>query len=208
MRTSILASFLAFTTLSTTLFLDQSLPFALVVLSQDETYNGTTVVPCEKGKQGPFPGLCPLASLTNTIYPIEIFNLNYSSGSIADTTIDTVGYLTYELINRETGTGISNVSAPMAFDNEVSYEVPIFGYAGLDSATKVVFNEDNLLGIPGNLSNTASSANFDATYDKWYVCNIDGGDLVSSYPTAVWSLGDVAPGLASCVKADIIRVFA
>ena len=90
------------------------------------------------------------------------------------------------------------MSTPMALNNWGSYEVPMFGYATLDDATEVAFNDGNLLGIPEY-----------GAYDKWYICDINGGgDLASTYPSVVWNLGDAAPQLASCLKVDIIRVFA
>jgi len=104
------------------------------------------------------------------------------------------GYLTYELKNRQTSNGIANVTAPMALNNKGSYHVPTFGYASFDTATKVSFNERNYLGTPDGVN---------AKYDKWYICDIDGG---LTYPSIVWSSGSATPQLSSCVKVIIMRV--
>ncbi|CAG8959684.1 hypothetical protein HYFRA_00001589 [Hymenoscyphus fraxineus] len=167
---------LALATFSTTLPLDQSRPFALVILSKDKTYNNTTLIPCAKGKGGPF----------------ESFNLNYTSSP-------TLGYLTHEITNTRSSSGLANKSAPMAFNSAESYKVPIFGTAGLDVATKVVFDEKNFLGV---LDDSGSG---DGKFDKWYVCDINTGIV---YPSVVWSSGNKAPQLASCVKVDVMRAFA
>ncbi|CAG8983079.1 hypothetical protein HYALB_00006107 [Hymenoscyphus albidus] len=190
---------LALATFSTALPLDQSRPFALVILSKDKTYNNTTLIPCAKGKGGPFttdiltvPGLCPLAPFGYPIAPVESFNLNYTSSP-------TLGYLTHEITNKRTSSGLANRSAPMAFYSADSYKVPIFGTAGLDGATKVVFNEKNFLGVLGD------SRSGDGKFEQWYVCDINTGIV---YPSVVWSSGDKAPQLASCVKVDVMRAFA
>lgn len=87
----------------------------------------------------------------------------------------------------------------MAFNNADSYKVPIFGTVGVDGATKVAFNDKNHLGVP------ESSASTNAKFNQWYICDINGGMV---YPSVVWSSGDKAPQLASCIKVDVVRAFA
>jgi hypothetical protein len=82
----------------------------------------------------------------------------------------------------------------MAFNNKGSYQVPTFGYAGYDTASKVSFNEQNYLGTPDGSN---------VKYSNWYICDIDGGLI---YPSIVWSSGSAAPPLSSCVKVNILRV--
>jgi hypothetical protein len=83
----------------------------------------------------------------------------------------------------------------MAFNNKGSYQVPVFGYASFDTASKITFNEKNYLGtLEGSK----------AKYDKWYICDIDGGLI---YPSIVWSSGSATPPLSSCVKVDILRAY-
>lgn len=85
--------------------------------------------------------------------------------------------------------------APMAFNNKGSYQVPIFGYTSFDTASKVSFSEKNFLGlIEGS----------NAKYDKWYVCDIDGG--LTPYSSIVWSSGPETPPLSSCIKVNIQKV--
>ncbi|EPE36430.1 hypothetical protein GLAREA_05768 [Glarea lozoyensis ATCC 20868] len=142
MRLAIIISIFSLSTLSLSAVFAQSSQFALVVLSDSKTYNGTTLIPCQKGKQGPYPGLCPLAQLRYPISDLEAaFNLNNTSSQTRNT-----GFLTYELKNRQTSNGIADVKAPMAFNNKGSYQVPVFGYASFDTASKVSFNEKNYLG--------------------------------------------------------------
>jgi len=83
----------------------------------------------------------------------------------------------------------------MAFSNKSSYQIPTFGYASFETASKVSFNEQNYLGTPEGSN---------AKYDKWYICDIDGG---LTYPSIVWSSGPATPPLSSCVKVDILRVW-
>lgn len=94
----------------------------------------------------------------------------------------------------------------MALNSEAqgSCKIPTFGYATLATATPVTFNGQNLLGIAD--TSAASPMAGSATYGKWYLCSVAGGDL-GAYMSVVWNVGDVAPKLDSCVKADVVRVF-
>ncbi|KAH8891621.1 hypothetical protein GQ53DRAFT_823637 [Thozetella sp. PMI_491] len=202
MKITWLGVLLALATLSTTLPRDQSREFVLVIVSQDSNYNNSTVIPCEKGKQRPFPGLCPLANLSYGIFPLEFFNLNYTSSSGAD---ENIGYLTYELINRSTASGPANQSASMQLNNKDSYSVPLFGYAQRSDATLVEFNNQNKLGVLALPDQTGKiPVASTATFNKWHICDIDSGIV---YPSLVWATSESTPSLPSCIKVDIIRVF-
>lgn len=96
----------------------------------------------------------------------------------------------------------------MAFNNADSYKVPIFGYADLSGATQVSFNSQNMLGVPEVASSSDLEMAGSASYDKWYICDLQGGDLAATYPSVVWNMGGAAPQLGSCLKVDVVRVFA
>lgn len=145
-----------------------------------------------KTKSPIVPGLCPLAPFGYPVAQVESFNLNYTSSS-------TLGYLTYVMQNKQTSSGLSNVSAPLAFNKAESYKVPIFGDVGLDRATRMAFNDKNLLGVPDSPESTT------AKFNQWFICDINGGMV---YPSVVWSSSDKAPQLSSCIKVDVIRIFA
>jgi len=100
----------------------------------------------------------------------------------------------------------SGNSGPMVLVSQAqgSVKMPTFGHSTAATATPVTFNGQNLLGIAGTSS--ASPMAGSATYGKWYVCSVEGGDL-GPYMSVVWNMGDVTPKLSSCVKADVVRVF-
>jgi hypothetical protein len=224
MRTSTFAGLLALAASSTAQFLNQSAPFALVVLSQNETYNGTTLAACHEGAA--IEGLCskcssslytasisPLSrAVANKLlvgatfnYPIptsvETFTLNYSSSLTVDPAVGQVGLLTYELRG-----GNFNLSSPMELSYNPSSNVAIPLFTPSESGTEVAFKSDDLMGIPGYLDDTVSPPVYNSeTLYRWYICLTNAG---YTYTTAAWAMGDTTPENPSCVKADIKRVFA
>lgn len=59
MKVAALGGVLAWVTLATPAPVQQSEDFALAIISQEAKYNGSTVIPCEKGKRGPCEILVP-----------------------------------------------------------------------------------------------------------------------------------------------------
>ena len=199
MRTSTLASLLAIATSTTAQYLNQTAPFALVVLSQNETYNGTTLGACHEGAA--IEGLCIGATFSQPIpSSVETFTFNYSSSQTVDPNVGCQGYLTYELQG-----GNFNLSSPLSLSYNPSSNVAIPLLEPSESGQTVAFKDDDLMGITQYLDDTVTPPAYNVkTLYRWYICQTNAG---YAYTTAAWVLGDGVPQNPSCVKADIKRVF-
>jgi hypothetical protein len=199
MRTSTIASLLAIAATTTAQFLNQTAPFALVVYSQNETYNGTSLVACHEGAA--IEGLCIGAEFS---YPIptsvETFTQNYSSSLTVEPTVGVVGYLTYELRG-----GNFNLSSPMELSYNPTSNVAVPLFTPADSGLEISFLDDKL-GVPSYLNDQVTPPAYSDTayFDRWYICETNAG---YDYITLALVLGDTAPQNPSCVEACIKRVF-
>lgn len=193
MRSAVFAPLLALAaTTVTAQYLNQTADFNLVVLSSNETINGTSLGACHEGAA--IEGLC--------LGGASPFRLNYSSTFEVDPNIGVEGILAFELQG-----GNFNLSSPMSLSYypTSNVAVPLFT-PGYDSTT-VSFLGDELyiprLGyddtqIPVNAP--AESENF----NRWYVCQTYAGYL---YTTLAWVVGPGTPQNPSCQKVDVVRVF-
>jgi hypothetical protein len=192
-----IASVLAMVVSSTAQFLDQTAAFALVVLSRNGNYNGTTLAACHEGAAT--EGLCIGATLGSS--GVQTFTMNYSSSLTVNPDMGTVGYLTYQLVG-----GNFNLSSPMSLSYNPSSNVAVPLLTPSASGTEISFKADNLMGIPGYIDDTVSPPNMSdpTVYYRWYICKTNAGYL---YTTAAWVMGNITPENPSCVKADLKRVF-
>jgi len=203
MRTSFLAAAAALFSAGavSAQYTNQSLPFSLVLLSDNSTYNGTVLTACHEGAA--IEGLCVGSAYDppEPYYAQYAFNVS-SYPYTGNKTIGETGYLTWELQASNI-----NVSEPLNFQyNTLSnVAVPLF-YPSDQNSIPVAFDENDLLNIQGYLDDTTVPAteNTVALY-RWYVCTTNAG---YTYTTLAWALGKYPPENPTCVKVDVKRVFA
>ncbi|KAI9642584.1 hypothetical protein NHQ30_009389 [Ciborinia camelliae] len=202
MRTSfITASVLAAAaTQATAQYTNQSDPFALVLISSNDTLNGTTLSPCHEGAA--IEGLCLGPSFTDTNATFSTYNFNTSSFNTGfNTTIGQTGILTWLLQGAN-----FNLSSPFGLSYSATSNVamPLFT-PGTSLTTAVAFDEDDLLNIQSYLDDTTSPITFKTqAYYRWYVCDTYWG---YHYTTLAWVVGVDDPQNPTCVDVDVKRVF-
>jgi len=202
MRTSFIAATLlaATSTQVTAQYTNQSDPFALVLLSSNDTLNGTTLSPCHEGAA--IEGLClgaPIADTNTTIYTYTFNTSSFDTGF--NTTIGQTGIITWLLQG-----GNFNLSSPLglSYNPTSNIAVPLFT-PSTTTETAVAFDEDDLLNIQGYLDDTTAPASFGTkAYYRWYICNTYYG---YAYTTLAWVTGAGEPENPTCVDVDVKRVF-
>lgn len=199
MRASLFAGLLAFAASHVTAqYTDQSPPFALTLISHNETINGSALIACHEGAA--IEGLC-YGKIVQGATP-STYNFNYSSASTVDPKIGQVGILTYMLRG-----GNFNFSTPMMFSiNPVSnVAVPLFTPGS--NTQQVAFDKDDKLAVPGYIDDRAPNAPSiysPQLYYRWYACTTYAG---YTYQTLAWTLGDHSPENPTCQKVEVVRVF-
>jgi hypothetical protein len=200
MRASIAAG-IAIAATASAQFLQQAGPFALVAITSNETYNGTTFQPCHEGAA--IEGLCVGAPFA-TPYPTTLsrYYLNYSSSLTINTSAGTVtpGYITYLLETESV-----NETSPMSLSYSPTSNVAVPLFEPTPSGTEVAFNSDGLLGIPSYTDDTVVPTNVDdpQLYQRWYICQTDEG---YPYTSLAWALGVAAPENPTCVETAVLQV--
>jgi hypothetical protein len=196
MRTSIIASIFAVAASQVTAqFTNQSAPFYLIVHSKNSTINGSSLGACHEGAA--IEGLCLDGPISPTNAPYSTFRFNTSSFS-------TQGYLAYSLpVNG--GTFIVPEPMQLSYNPTSNVAVPLFepSYSG----TAVGFDSSNKMYIQGFIDDTVTppAVNVVKSYYRWYVCQTYVG---YAYTTLAWVMGIHSPENPSCVKVDVVRVFA
>jgi hypothetical protein len=217
MRTSSFAGLLALAASSTAQYLNETAEFALVVLSSNATYNGTTLQACHEGAA--VEGLCGLyfSSALNIVITnnlsvgptlgsseVQTFHQNYSASLPVNATIGTLGYLVFNLpIGTENGTELVQSPMYMSYNLASNVAAPYFepGYNGLE----VAFADDNIMTIPTSVDDTTYPPTYqEVVLDKWYIC---ATNLGYAYTTLAWTMGPGVPQNPTCVKASVKRVF-
>lgn len=202
MRTSIIASFLAFAASQVTAqyYSNQSAPFNLVLLSSDSTLNGSLLYACHEGAAT--EGLCTASSSKFTLNSYSLnFNFNTTVEPWNSPGIGLLGILTWEL----QASGI-NVSSPMdlRYSSETNVAVPLFqpSYQYIN----IGFDKDNKLFIPSYLDDSVSPPKSDAKREyRWFVCTTRVG---YTYETLAWVSGrHTHPQNPTCQKVEVKRVF-
>jgi len=180
-------------------YTNQSAPFALVLLSSNDTLNGTTLSPCHEGAA--IEGLCLGPSITDTS-TTSSYNFNTSSFDTGfNTTIGQTGVLTWLLQG-----GNFNLSSPFGLNYNPTSNVamPLFT-PSTTSTTTVAFDENDLLNIQSYQDDTTSPISFGAqAYYRWYICDTYYG---YRYTTLAWVVGEGDPQNPTCVDVDVQRVF-
>lgn len=200
MKSSLITSILAIAT-STTLaqFTVQSAPFNLVVLSQNETYNGSTLLACHEGAA--IEGLCLSTTLPgSTAVPFN-FNTSTYEQSNLNPVIGEQGYITYLLRG-----GNFNESEPLNLYYSATSNValPLFEPT---QGTLMAFDENGLLNIQGYIDDRVPPP-YNGTltaYYRWYACQTYYTGY--TYTTLAWVNGEYPPQNPTCEKIDVKRVF-
>ncbi|RDW82603.1 hypothetical protein BP6252_03715 [Coleophoma cylindrospora] len=202
MKSTLVASLLAIAT-STALaqYTNQTAPFNLVVLSKNETYNGTTLLACHEGAG--IEGLCLTSTLTGTGLTGSTFNFNTSTyGQYnLNPAIGEQGYLTYLLRG-----GNFNESEAFSLYYSATSNVALPLFEGTQG-TLVAFDEHNLLNIQGYVDDRLPppyNGTFTAYY-RWYACQTYFTGY--TYTTLAWVTGKYHPQNPTCEKVKVKRVF-
>lgn len=180
-----------------------SKPFYLVVTSDDGTVN-STLSACHVGAA--LESLC-LSSAKAGDSPAELpattFQFNTSIYSQApDPSLGVPGILTWTL-----QTSTLNVSSSAAFNYDITSNlaVPILS-PGSDQPTLVAFDSCDDLAIQAYVPGKNDTQGVTKAFNRWYACNTTYTSY--TYNNLAWGLGKGAPDNESCVKVNVMRVFA
>ncbi|KAH8594638.1 hypothetical protein B0O99DRAFT_513541 [Bisporella sp. PMI_857] len=169
---------------------DQTGPFNLIVLSPNQTLNGTALGACHEGAA--IEALC-----TGFASP---FRLNYTSLSTQDPPIRTVGLLNYLL----SGSNF-DLFEPMGLSYDPSSNVALPLFTPSRSGTLVNITEQGELRVVGFADDTVSPPKGGTeAYSRWWVCMTRYGYV---YETLAWVLGSGVPQNPTCQKVELVRVF-
>jgi hypothetical protein len=200
MRASTIASALAFaaSSVNAQYYANQSAPFYLVLSSQNETLNGSTLAACHEGAA--IEGLCISGPLTSTSQAYT-FNFSDTSGQTpAPTGVNLTGLLTYELQGSN-----FNVSSPMQLSYNPTSNVATPLLQPSETGTFVAFDDEEKLTIVSYQDDTKPLPNYQVKpYYNWYACTTAAGYV---YQTLAWVLGNGAPQNPTCQKVEVLRVF-
>ncbi|APA15886.1 hypothetical protein SS1G_09232 [Sclerotinia sclerotiorum 1980 UF-70] len=180
-------------------YTNQSAPFNLVLLSSNDTLNGTTLFPCHEGAA--IEGLCVGASITNTNTTFYTYNFNTSSYDTSfNASIGETGVLTWLLQGAN-----FNLSSPFGLSYSPTSNIAMPLFTPGTSTTNVAFDENDLLNIQGYQNDTTVPITFGTeAYYRWYICETYWG---YHYTTLAWVVGEAEPQNPTCVKVDVKRVF-
>jgi hypothetical protein len=211
MRTSFFAGVLAFAASVTaqlnSKYNTESAPFNLILISKDETINGTLLTACHEGAA--VKGLClgPKASDLVPTVTYSTYNFNYPGTSKVDPKIGQVGLLTYVIrAANMIVPSLMNIS-PLQKPANSNLAVPLFT-PDMTDALQVVFDKNDKLAVPGNIDDKTASAigaKSPQLYCRWYACTISMSTYV--YQQLAWTINDQSPSNPTCVKVDVVRVF-
>jgi len=201
MRASVIAGCMfafAMSHVSAQYYINQTAPFNLVLLSSNETYNGSTLTAVHEGAA--IEGIAPGVAFTPNA-PATPFYFNYSSQETPDPVLGYSGLLIYNL-----NVGFI-VSEPMRLSINPTSDValPLF-FPDVDNYQTVGFDKDGLMFIASYVDDTVDPPKYEtmALY-RWYVCLTQYGYL---YQTLTWVVGvHTHPQNPTCVKVDVKRVF-
>ena len=194
----------AFAATSTAQYTDQSPPFYLVLLSDDNSVNSTSLSACHSGAAIESLCLGNKVSISNPDgnTPPVTFNFNTSADVVTpNATLGSPGVVTYLLRG-----GNFNESEALGLyaDPITNVAMPMFG---LGSQT-MAFDSNNLLNIQGYVDDRMSSgpkSGDTVAYYRWYSCATYYAGY--QYVNLVWALGDSEPETPDCAKVNVKRVF-
>lgn len=198
MRSSLIAV-TVLAAISSAQFLNQTAPFNLVLLSSNETINGTALGACHEGAA--IEGLC-----TGTSSVGSPFKLNYTDTQTVDPAIGLIGYLIFELPVGGLPNGI--LSSPMELSTNPISNVAVPLFTPAEYGQQVSIDSEGKLNIPGGLDDTtglySGPTYANKNYARWQVCNTYAGYL---YNTLAWTFGNGVPENPSCQAVEVVQVF-
>ncbi|KAH7135839.1 hypothetical protein B0J11DRAFT_172058 [Dendryphion nanum] len=205
MKISLPTLALAFSTLATAQFNNQSAPFHLYLVSEDKTIDGDTLSTCHEGAA--ISSLCLSNSTTvskTAPLPASTFTFNSSDQVVTpNATLGAPGWLTWLLVG-----GNFEVSEALRFSYDPASNVahPQL-FPGGDGATQLAFDTKDSLNIQGYVDDTQNPPVSGETraYYRWYACITYY--VGYQYQTVNWVLGADKPQNPSCVKVDVKRKF-
>jgi hypothetical protein len=193
---------LTFAVLTTAQYDVQSPPFHLVLISDDDAVNGTTLSACHSGAA--IESLC-LSNGNTTSSPTPLapatFYFNTSTETQPASPGSTPGLLGYDL---QASTPIPS-ALDFIYDPTTNYALPQF-YPGTNGKT-LAFDQQDLLNVQGYVDYSVSppKAGEWTAYYRWFSCVTYYAGY--EYANAVFALGDTEPETPDCAKVDIKRVF-
>jgi hypothetical protein len=192
MRLTTAFSVIATATSVSAQFLNQTGPFKLQLVSQDDSLNGKFLAACHEGAA--IESLCPLNGTIDTAVP---FYYNYSDTS---SFVSTSGYLTFLLPGPDVFEPMS-----LSYNPASNVAVPLFSPAAF--GTPIAFDDSDLMYIPSNQDDTEDPINImgSKNYYRWYVCTTYEGYVL---PTLAWALGDGKPQNPTCCEVSVKRITA
>jgi hypothetical protein len=183
-------------------YVNQSAPFHLVLISDDDAVNGSTLSACHTGAA--IESLC-LSNGNSTSSPTPIpaatFYFNTSAIPQPASPGSTPGILGYTL----QATPPIPSSVEFVYDPIVNYALPQL-YPG-DGGQTLAFDEQDLLNVQGyvNYSVSPPKAGDWVAYYRWFSCTTYYAGY--EYVNLVFALGDTTPQTPGCAKVDVKRVF-
>ncbi|KAF2276760.1 uncharacterized protein EI97DRAFT_363951, partial [Westerdykella ornata] len=184
-------------------YTNQSEPFYLVLISDDQTFNGQYLAACHTGAA--IESLCVAGILSpskpNNIPPAQFrFNTSDSQPVTQDATPGPSGWITYLLRGSD-----FTLSQPLGiqFSPTSNVAMPLF-YPGDDIAVTVNFDSEGKLNILSAIDDTQDPPvyHLNPVYN-WYACSTNYGGY--RYVTLNWVVGVGPPQNPTCVKVDVKR---
>ncbi|PVH96319.1 hypothetical protein DM02DRAFT_124934 [Periconia macrospinosa] len=195
----------ALAVLASAQFDQQSAPFHLVLFSDDDHINGTTLTACHSGAA--ISSLCLSSggspSSPDPLAP-SIFRFNTSTQTQPASPESTPGLLTNEI-----PTAPGNLPIPTVLDfyqdPTVDYALPLF-YPGEIGRT-IAVTESNFFNVQGYVDysvNPPKSGEW-KSYNRWYACTTYYQGY--QYLNVVFKLGAGKPQEPGCTSVEVKRVF-
>jgi hypothetical protein len=205
MRISIIASILGLVAsqVSAQYYINQTAPFALVVLSSNATLNGTALSACHEGAA--IKGLCLSGVFDPSVPPLSyaVYNFNYTTQLTPDPVLGYSGILTWELRG-----GNFNLSSPLSLPISPTSDVAIPLFTPSEDQEQILgFDKSDLLYIASYIDDTVSPPIYRTkAFYRWYICYTNYSGYF--YQTLSWVVGvHTHPQNPSCQKVDVKRVF-
>lgn len=193
---------LVFATLTVAQYDVQSPPFQIVLFSDDDAVNGSTISACHSGAGISSLCLSKGNSPSNpSPLPVATFYFNTSTLTQPASKGSTPGVLSYYV------PADPPIPSTLDFylDPITNYALPLF-YPGYDGKT-IAVDEQDLFNVQGYVDysvNPPKSGDYVAYY-RWFVCPTYYSGY--QYLNVVWGLGEEEPETPGCAKVDVKRVF-
>ncbi|KAF2739621.1 hypothetical protein EJ04DRAFT_508508 [Polyplosphaeria fusca] len=207
MRLSLLSLAFALTASTIAQYDNQTAPFHLVLVSEDDTVNGEYLASCHEGAG--IEALClagkPSPSKPDPT-PGSVYYFNYSTSvETPNATLGTPGYVTWVLHG---GNFNESQALGLWYSPATNIAIAMF-WPGLEYAWGMAFDTNDMLNIQYYVDDTVTPPKAGDTtgYYNWYACTTYFTGY--TYDTLSWVAGDGSqkPQNPSCAKVGVKRVF-